>query len=601
MKRIPLAILLGVLFLAALSIFTQQRAAAERKGQQPPHLSQEPSQTPGTLIGRPKQTIVNDDGTTSTATEEGEKDFVPGEILVKFRNESDAIAAGRGLRTAAGHLKVSNPRLNNVFARFSIRKGHRPFAKAKHKSLHKVVKLITDKQSREGLKEVIDALRAQPEVEYAELNAIMRTQMVPNDPYYSSSGAWGQAFRDLWGLQSISAEPAWDTTQGATVVVAVVDTGLDYAHEDISGNVWENDGETGLDGSGNDKKSNGIDDDDNGLIDDWRGWDFVTLDGTPGDSDPMDNHGHGTHVSGTIAATGNNGLGIIGVAPQAKIMALKGLDANGNGSTEDLCNAILYAADKGASVINASWGGFGDTPQTLIDAVSYAHDVKGLVVVAAAGNINWDVGTQNKGSYPACIRDVIAVAAINSTNAKAWFSNFGAKIDVTAPGGGDTDPTGLVIQPDRSILSLKSSAANSSMTGSGQLIVATKYLRQSGTSMASPHVAGVAALIRAQHPEFSPEQVRQALRSGADDIGAPGFDNHFGYGRVNASDALTIATPLAAQLTSPIGTLAGLTQVDVTGSVGGANLSSWRLEYGTGTAPSDAATRSRVVAAGTWG
>ena len=587
MKRIPLATLVGVLCFAALSIFTLQRVTADRTfSQQSSPPTQLTGQTPATLTGRPAQTIVSDDGTVSSAPDEGGKDFVPGEILVKFRNESDAVDAGRGLKTVAGHLRISNARLNNLFTRFGIKNGRRLFAHAKLRALAKVVKLTTEaRQSRTEMEEVLDALRAQPEVEYAELNAIMHTQMVPNDPYYSTTGAWGQTFRDLWGLQSINAETAWDTTQGDTVTVAVVDTGLDYNHEDIAGNVWQNDGETGLDGSGNDKRSNGIDDDGNGLIDDWHGWDFVTLDGTPGDNDPMDNHGHGTHVSGTIAATGNNGLGIIGVAPQAKIMALKGLDAYGSGTIEDLSNAIIYAADKGASVINASWGGSGDTPQTLIDAISYAHNVKGSVLVAAAGNSNWDVGTQNKGFYPACIRDVIAVAAVNHADAKASFSNYGAKIDLAAPGGGDTDPTGLLVQPDRTILSLLSSAANSSMTGSGQLVVGTRYLRQAGTSMASPHVAGVAALIRAVHPEFSPEQVRQALRAGADDIGAPGVDTQFGHGRLNASRPLAIAAPLAAQLTSPNGTLAGLSQVEVKGSVGGANLSNWRLEYGAGTAP----------------
>ncbi len=589
MKRIPLATLVGVLCFAALLIFTQQRATAERTlKQQTAQSLQKPEQTGDTLTPRPAQAIVKENGSVSSAPDEGGKDFVPGEILVKFRNESDAIDAGRGSKTPAGHLRTSNPRLNNLFARFEIRNGHRPFANAKLRSLGRVVKLTTgDKQSRKEVREVLDALRAQREVEYAELNVIMRTQMVPNDAYYSTTNAWGQTFRDLWGLQAINAEPAWDTTQGDTIVVAVVDTGLDYNHEDIAGNVWQNDGEVGLDASGNDKRLNGTDDDGNGLSDDWRGWDFVTLDGTPGDSDPMDNHGHGTHVSGTIAATGNNGLGIIGVAPHAKIMALKGLDANGNGSTEDLCNAIIYAADKGASVINASWGGSGDTPQTLIDVISYAHNVKGSVVVAAAGNFSSDVGTQHKGFYPACIRDVIAVSAINHTDAKASFSNYGWKIDIAAPGGGDTDPTGLLIQPHRTILSLLSSAANSSMTSSGQLVVGTKYLRQAGTSMAAPHVAGVAALIRAQHPEFSPEQVRQALRYSASDIGAPGIDNQFGYGRLSASAPLTIASPLAAQLTSPNGTLAGLSQVEVKGSVGGSNLSNWRLEYGAGTAPSN--------------
>lgn len=572
MKRLPLATLLGVLCFVVLSIFTQHRAAADHT-----QSIQTPAQT------RSNRTNVNDNGTITTVSDDpAEGEFVPGELLVKFRNENDAVEAARG-RNERGHLRMSNPRLNEIFARYAVNNGSRPFARTRAKALANVVKLTTQTGN---LKEALAALREQPEVEYAELNMIVHTQTAPNDPYYSSSGAWGQSFRDLWGLQSISAESAWDTSQGDGVLVAVVDTGLDYNHEDIAGNVWLNDSEVGLDGNGNDKRSNGVDDDGNGLIDDWRGWDFVTLDGTPADNDPMDDHGHGTHVSGTIAAMGNNGLGVIGVAPHARIMALKGLAAGGSGSTEDLSRAIVYAADKGASVINLSWGAFGSAPQILLDAISYAHDVKGAVVVAAAGNSNQDVGTQANGFYPASIRDVITVAAITHLDAKASFSNFGAKIDVAAPGGGDTDPTGLLIQPDRSILSLKSSQAGSAMTSSGQLIVGTKYLRQSGTSMASPHVAGVSALIRAQHPEFSPEQVRQALRSSANDIGTVGFDTQFGYGRLNATSSLTIATPLVAQLDSPVGNLNGLSQVDVTGSVVGANLSSWRLEYGAGTAPS---------------
>ena len=603
MKRIPLAALLGVLCFAVLSTLTQ-RAAADRISQQQSSQSNQqtghaPDQPPAK---RPNKTIVKDDGTITTVSDDtGEGEFVPGEILVKFRNENDAVDAVRGGNNERGNLTTSNPRLNEIFTRYGITNARPSFARTRLKSFAKVVKLTTQADTQ-NLKDALAALRAQPEVEYAELNMIVHTQTAPNDPYYSSSSAWGQAYRDLWGLQSISAEAAWDTSQGDGVLVAVVDTGLDYNHEDIAGNVWLNDGESGLDGNGNNKQSNGIDDDGNGLIDDWRGWDFVTIDGNPGDNDPMDNHGHGTHVSGTIAAVGDNALGVIGVAPHAKVMAVKGLDVNGNGSTEDLSNAIIYAADKGASVINLSWGGSGPTPQILIDAISYARNVKGAVVVAAAGNSNSNVGTQISGFYPACIRDVIAVAAVNHLDAKASFSNFGAKIDVTAPGGGDTDPTGLVIQPDRSVLSLKSSAAGTSMTGSGQLVVGTKYLRQSGTSMASPHVAGVAALVRALHPEFSPEQVRQVLRKSADDIGAAGFDTNFGYGRLNASRSLTIAAPLAAQLTGPVATLTGLSQVDVTGSVGGANLSSWRLEYGAGTAPSSwtvITTSSATINAGT--
>ncbi|MCU1268425.1 MAG: peptidase and in kexin sedolisin [Acidobacteria bacterium] len=602
MKRIPLAIVLGVLCFTAFSIFSQRHAAAKLTVL--PQTAQQPgSPAAETQIARSQRSVISPDGKVllESDAESDDVEFVPNEVLVKFKDENEANEVALDRRTSGGALSVSNARLNKIFARFGVAEGRKPFARGKSRVLSSVVKLTTRAADRKHLNELITDLRRQPEIEYAELNVIMKTQSVPNDTYYGTSGAWGQTFRDLWGLQAINAETAWDTSQGDNVVVAVVDTGLDYNHEDIANNVWQNDGEMGLDGSGNDKRSNAIDDDGDGLIDDWHGWDFVTIDGTPADNNPMDDFGHGTHVSGTIAATGNNGLGIIGVAPHAKIMALKGLDSNGSGSMEDLCNAIIYAADKGASVINNSWGGSGDTPQTLIDAIAYAHNIKGVVVVAAAGNSNWDVGTQEKGFYPACIRDVIAVAAVTHTDAKASFSNYGPKIDVAAPGGGDTDPTGLLVQPDRAIVSLLSSAASSTMTGSGQLVVGTKYLRQEGTSMASPHVAGLAALIRATHPEFSPEQVRQAIKQSADDIGAAGVDNQFGSGRINAARSLTVAAPLMTQLTGPTGILSGLTQVNVTGSVGGVNLANWRLEYGVGTAPvswTQIATSTTTVTAG---
>jgi subtilisin family serine protease len=579
-KRIPLAAVLGLLCFVAFSLITQQRAAADRA----------PGQDQDQPAAQVTQTVATDDGKV-TVKQDGatdEVEFVPGEVLVKFKDAEEAAAVARGRQNAQGALASANaPGLNRLFARFDVVAANRPFKRGKADALPRVVKLTTraGKTDPEHTRALVAELRQQPEVEYAEPNVIMHAQVAPNDPYYATSGAWGQPFRDLWGLQAIGAEAAWDTTQGAGVLVAVVDTGLDYNHEDIAANVWQNAGETGTDALGRDKRTNGVDDDGDGYVDDWRGWDFVTLDGTPADNDPMDNHGHGTHVSGTIAAVGNNGLGVVGVAPGAKVLAVKGLDASGSGSTEDLANAIIYAADRGAAVINNSWGGSGDTPQTLADAVAYAHTTKGAVVVAAAGNSNADVGAPAKGFFPACLRDAVAVAAVTHTDAKAYYSNYGAKLDVAAPGGGDTDPTGLIVQPDRSILSLLSSAASSSMTGSGQLVVGTKYLRQSGTSMAAPHVAGVAALVRAQHPEYTPEQVRQVLRQSSDDIGAVGFDNQFGYGRVNAARAVNAPAPLAAQLTGPAGTLTGLTQVDVTGTVAGPDLATWRLEYGAGTAP----------------
>src|SRR5262249_34913430 len=154
---------------------------------------------------------------------------------------------------------------------------------------------------------------------------------VPNDPYFSSSGSWGQAYGDLWGLHIIDAESAWDVTRGEGIVVAVTDTGCDYTHPDLVGRMWTNPGEI---------PNNGIDDDGNGFIDDVRGWAFAN-----DDNNPMDDDGHGTHVSGTIAAAGNNGLGVVGVAWGATIMPIKGIRGNGGGTTADLAAAIEYAVD----------------------------------------------------------------------------------------------------------------------------------------------------------------------------------------------------------------------------------------------------------------
>lgn len=585
MNRISLVCLIGLLSASAWALSPASRAEAGYVN------TSSPSQAGQTSEPTTKITNVTDGGIfVERGGEPATGEFVPGEVLVMFKDAADADEAVSKGKSHAGNLVMArSPGLTKVFGRFGVSRAGKLFARAKSAKLARVVKLISASLGggAEETRALVNELRRRPEVEYAEPNMIVKIQSAPDDPYYASAGAWGQGFGDLWGLHKIGAATAWDTAQGEGVVVAVVDTGIDYNHEDIASNVWQNPGETGADASGRDRRSNGVDDDANGYVDDWRGWDFVTLDGTPADNDPADNHGHGTHVAGTIAAVANNGIGVAGVAPRARVMALKGLDANGSGSIEDLSRAIVYAADQGAGVINNSWGGgSADTPQTLVEAVSHAHDVKGAVVVAAAGNSNWDVGTQAKGFYPACIRDAIAVSATTHDDLRASFSNYGAKIDVAAPGGGDTDPTGLVVRPDRTILSLLSSTANPSMTGSGQLAVGAKYLRQAGTSMASPHVAGVAALVRSLHPEFSPEQVRQVIRRSSDDIGAAGFDAQFGHGRLNAARALAEAAPLAAQLTQPTGTLTGLTQIGVTGTAAGPNLASWRLEYGVGTAPS---------------
>ncbi len=407
-------------------------------------------------------------------------------------------------------------------------------------------------------------LAADPHVEYAQPNYAVSASLVPNDPYFSSTGSWGQAEDDLWGIKKIAASTAWDTQQGDGAVVAVVDSGLDTAHPDIAANVWRNSDEIA---------NNGIDDDANGFVDDVNGWNFVENSATI-----IDDVGHGTHVAGTIAAIGNNGLGVIGVAPRAKIQPLRGLGIQG-GDTASLAQALAYAVQNGADVINNSWGCSFACPSNPIieNAVDVAHDA-GVTVVFAAGNSGSDITQYSPNHRP----NVIAVSASDPADARVFFSNFGF-VDVAAPGGGGFTPP-EVSQPFRNILSLRASGCHPSMCPP-DLLVGDAYVRQAGTSMAAPHVSGVAALIVGAHPTWSPEQVRQALRRSSQDAAAVGFDTDTGYGRVNASRAVTEPTPLKALITAPLSRVSG-PSVAVSGIAAGTGFQRYFLEYGLGDAPS---------------
>ena len=330
-------------------------------------------------------------------------------------------------------------------------------------------------------------------VEYAEPDFLYDAAMQPSD---FDGGL-------LWGLARIQAPSAWDGTMGSReVVVAVIDTGVDTSHPDLSANIWRNAGEIA---------NNGIDDDGNGYTDDVTGWDFVENDPTPDDD-----AAHGTHVSGTIGAVGENG-GLVGVSPNVRIMALKTLSPNG-GSTSGNIYAIDYARRNGARVINASWGSYGYS-NAMRDAISRAGQA-GILFVAAAGNgdqygrgLNADASPMFPASYD--LPNVLSVAASGGNDRLVSFSNYGAgSVDLAAPGAqiASTVPGG-------------------------------DYAYMDGTSMASPHVAGAAALLLAAEPNLSVARLRQILLETVDPV-ADLQGRVVTGGRLNVNRAVAAALPV---------------------------------------------------------
>jgi subtilisin family serine protease len=343
--------------------------------------------------------------------------------------------------------------------------------------------LVRTKQSAD-LKAIAQLLEQDSAVLYAEPDYIVSRTEVTNDPLLSQQ----------WALQKISASQAWEVTKGSSKVkVAIIDSGIDYTHPDLKGNIWVNPGET---------PNNGKDDDGNGYIDDVYGWDFAN-----NDKDPMDGHGHGTHVAGTIAASTNNGQKIAGVAWHAKMAGLKFLSDSGSGSTSGAIEAIAYSTAMGFKVSNNSWGG-GGYSRSLKEVIEKAGE-NGQLFCAAAGNSksNNDKNPHYPSNYDC--ENIISVAASDRTDKLASFSCYGKNsVDLAAPGVG--------------ILSLLPNNRTASW---------------SGTSMATPHVAGAATLIFAINPNATHSEVKNAIMTTVDPI--PEFNEKMiTGGRINVASAL---------------------------------------------------------------
>ncbi len=383
---------------------------------------------------------------------------------------------------------------------------------------------LLDLEPGQGRAAAERALERQDGVLYAEPNAIRRASLRPDDLHYSL--LWGlentgQAIRGTAG--SIDADTdagdAWDAGIGGGGAVAVIDSGVDLAHPDLAANAWRNPGESGAG-----RESNGLDDDLNGRVDDWRGWDFVA-----GDSDPADENGHGTHVAGTIAALRGNGIGVAGVADGSRLMALRVLNAQGTGSVAGVIQAYGYAAQAAAKVVNLSLGS-STSSRAESDAIA-AHPE--MLFVAAAGNGGDDgIGDDNDlyPEYPCAypLPNVMCVAASDNRDRLATFSNYGdLSVDLAAPG------VDIV----------------STLPGN-------RYGWMSGTSMATPHVSGAAALLWAASPGVSAAQIKSALTAGADPAAAFAGRTVSG-GRLNVLNSLrlvadvTLAPPAPAPSPGP--------------------------------------------------
>lgn len=454
--------------------------------------------------------------------------YQDGKIWFKLNNE---IRISQPLKENPSRIPVQSiPGLNQVVSKYGFVNLSKPFHAAKNSEILQRTYLL-EFSSVQDIEKCIKELESLKGIEYAEKVPLDRMCLTPNDPSYSSQ----------WGLANINAPAAWNYfSTGSNVVVAIVDDAIERTHSDLSPNLWVNSAEI---------PGNNIDDDNNGYIDDINGYDVGSNDNNP--NPPNSSFDHGTHVAGIVSARSNNGTGVASIGFSCKLMCVKSTTTVGQ--VTNGYDGIIYAAVSGADIINMSWGGPGSST-TAQNIVNYAVG-EGCILIAAAGNDN--VNTQ---FYPAAYNNVVSVAATTSSNTKASFSNYGNWIDISAPGNNIYSTT-----------------------------VGNTYGNKSGTSMASPMVAGLAGLMKSLNPNMPNSDLINCLITTTVNINAqnPSYIGQLGSGRIDAAAAMAcVSTSLNNPPVADFS--ANFTAISAGGSVVFTNLStynptSWSWTFTGGT------------------
>ncbi len=433
---------------------------------------------------------------------------VPGEIIVKLRLRTVQVNRQRPVPSFAPVLKSLQSALVSAAPLFTPLPASAKSAFSRVKAFGSQFLLLRVKSSvsTDSLRR---RLNGNPAVAYAVPNHLFRIDWTPNDP----------DLHQQWGIRKIEAPKAWDLTRGvSSVLLAIIDTGVEYTHPDLKAALWVNPGEDlNHNGVVDSSDFNGVDDDHNGFVDDIRGWDFVDAPHYPDagdylnrDNNPDDENGHGTAIAGILAAQADNGIGVAGVAPGCRVMNLRAGTSRGLLEEDDVAAALLYAVENGARVVNMSFGDVALTP-FLRDVIQFAY-ARGVLCVASSGNDGND-----KMHYPSGLSETLSVGASTRYDGRAPFSNFGFSLDLTAPGY-------QIYTTERG----------------------GKYGSVSGTSASAPFVTGVAGLVLSRNPTLGVQTLRHILTSTCDDVGEAGWDTSFGAGRLNAFRAVqAVGAPIA--------------------------------------------------------